>query len=382
MKRVAVAAATALLCLACGDSSDAPAPSAAPAPRADQSGSSENQAPTIESAAIVPTEASAADALAVEVHADDADNDRLTMTYEWYRNGEQVPELHESNVPAGTFARGDRIHAIVNVSDRLHQVSLQTNEIAIANAPPRVDQVGIAPLHPTGLDLIEAKVTGHDADSDDFTYDYRWIKNGQPVPGVNGSRLPPGTVKRGDQLAVEVVARDSEGFGPSVACPPITIQNASPAINSQPNYELGASGHYSYDVAAKDPDGDEPLRYELLEAPPGMTVDVTSGHVTWDVPANAKGTYQIELAVSDGYGGQTLQHYALALDWNEAPASASEGAAGKGSEAGSNTKKSAAKKADAHAAQKGRAAVKAKTADEDDTESDQDQEQGEEADQE
>src|SRR4029453_15545264 len=93
------------------------------------------------------------------------------------------------------------------------------------------------------------------------------------------------------------------------------------------NYELGASGHYSYDVAAKDPDGDEPLRYELLQGPPGMSVDVSEGRVTWAVPADAKGTYEVELAVSDGYGGRTLQHYALALDWNEAPPNPSAGRA-------------------------------------------------------
>jgi hypothetical protein len=382
MKRVAVAAATALLCLACGDSSDTPAQRGALDQQADAGDSSENSAPTLESAAIVPSAASAADALAIEIHADDADNDRLTMTYEWYRNGEQVPDLRDSYVPPGSFERGDRVHAVVYASDRLHQVSLQTADLTIQNAAPRVDSVSMTPKRPTGLDLIEAEATGHDPDSDDFTYDYRWIKNGQPMTGVSGSRLPPGNVKRGDQLAVEVVARDSEGPGPSVASAPITIQNASPSITSQPNYELGASGHYSYEVAAKDPDGDDPLRYELLEAPPGMVVDVTSGRVTWDVPADAKGTYQIELAVSDGYGGQTLQHYALALDWNEAPASASEGAEGKGSATGSRAKKSAAQKPDARAAQKARAAPKAKTSDEDDTESDQEREQGEEADQE
>jgi hypothetical protein len=336
----------------------------------------------IESAELGPSTASAADSIAVELHVSDADNDRLSNTYEWYRNDERVPELHDSYVPAGTFARGDRIHAIVYVSDREHQVSIQTNDLTVQNAPPRVDQVALAPLRPTGLDLIEAQPVGHDADSDDFSYDYRWIKNGQAVAGVSGSRLPPGTVKRGDQLSVEVVARDSEGPGLSIVSAPITIQNASPAITSQPNYELGASGHYSYDVAAKDPDGDDPLRYELVEAPPGMTVDVTSGHVTWDVPADAKGTYQIELAVSDGYGGKTLQHYALALEWNETPASASEAPASKGSEAGSKAKKAAARKPDARTAQKSHAAVKAKTSDEDDTESDQEQEQGEEADQE
>jgi len=376
MKRVAVAAATAFLCLACGDSSNAPEQSGGFQPRSGAAAASgENQAPVLDSAVLVPSNASAADAIAVEIHAEDADNDRLTMTYEWYRNGEQVPELHDSYVPAGAFERGDQIHAVVYCSDRVHQVSLQTSALVIQNAPPRVDTVSITPPRPTGTDLIEAVATGHDPDSDDFTYDYRWMRNGEPIPGATGSRLEPGTVKRGEQLSVQVLARDSNDMGPPVSSAPITIQNASPQITSQPVYELGASGHYSYEVAAKDPDGDEPLRYELDQAPPGMTVDVTSGRITWDVPADAKGTYQIDLAVSDGYGGKTLQHYALALDWNEAPASASDRQPKKAGEAGSTAGKKAAKETAATRA-KSRAAPakKAKPSDEDDTETDQDQE--------
>ena len=380
MKRVAVAVATALLCLACGDSSNPPEQSSGFAPHGTAATTSgENEAPVLDSAALVPSNASAADALAVEVHAADADNDRLTMTYEWYKDGEQVPELHDSYVPAGTFERGDRVHALVYCSDRQHQVSLQTADLVIQNAPPRVDSVSITPPRPSGTDLIEAVATGHDPDSDDFTYDYRWMKNGQPIPGATGSRLEPGTVKRGDQLSVAVLARDSNDMGPSVSSAPITIQNASPQITSQPVYELGPAGHYTYEVAAKDPDGDEPLRYELEQAPPGMTVDVTSGRITWQVPADAKGTYQIELAVSDGYGGKTLQNYALALDWNEAPASASETQGGKRGEAAAAPAKKASKETPAAGA-KSRAAPakKAKPSDEGDTETDQDQEQSEE----
>lgn len=381
MKRVAVAAATALLCLGCGGSSDSE-PDAATRPSGHADGADENEPPVIESAQIVPTGASAADPMAIEIHTSDADQDRLTMTYEWYRNGELVPDLRDVDASAGSFARGDRVHAVVFVSDKAHQVSRQTADLTIENAPPRVDSVALTPPRPTGLDLIEAQPTGSDADGDDFAYDYRWFKNGQVLPDQTGPRLTPGTVKRGDQLSVQVVANDGTEVGPATTSSAITIQNASPAITSQPNYELGGSGHYSYDVAAKDPDGDEPLRYELLQAPPGMTVDVTSGRVTWEVPANASGTYAIQLAVSDGYGGKTLQDYALALDWNEAPANANESAAGKNAESGEGGGEPAA--TPKQPAAKAKPATKAKPAEDADTEQDQDQdeEQSEEAEEE
>src|SRR5262249_25688475 len=153
------------LCLACGDSSDAPAPSAPTGTFGPESAAGENEAPTLDSAAIVPSNASADDPLAVEIHADDADHDRLTTSYEWYKNDELVPGVRDSYVPAGEFVRGDRVHVIVYVKDKEHQVSLQTAELTIRNAAPRVDNVTLTPAKPTGQDLIEAQATGHDADS-------------------------------------------------------------------------------------------------------------------------------------------------------------------------------------------------------------------------
>jgi hypothetical protein len=44
--------------------------------------------------------------------------------------------------------------------------------------------------------------------------------------------------------------------------------------------------------------------------------------VTWRVPPTAKGTYPIELQVSDAYGGKTTQSYSLAVGWDDVPANA------------------------------------------------------------
>jgi hypothetical protein len=121
------------------------------------------------------------------------------------------------------------------------------------------------------------------------------------------------------------------------------VANAPPAITTQPNYALSGSGQYSYEVAAKDPDGDRPLKYEIVQGPQGMSVDIVSGVVTWRVPGDAKGVYPIELAVSDPYGGKTTQKYSLSVDWNDTPASPSEG--GAAAPAAAKAKAAPAKKA-------------------------------------
>ncbi|MFI5314932.1 MAG: Ig domain-containing protein [Myxococcota bacterium] len=336
MKR-AIAAAIALSFAACGGSSDAP--STAPARKNAQTSaaSKENEAPEIQSAEIVPNPAGAADALGVEVHVRDAEHDRLTTSVEWFKNGVLVPELRESVVEAGTFTRGDRVYAVVHVSDPTHEVTRQTAALSIGNSAPRLHAVMVTPLQPTATDLIEAQPNADDADGDSVEVSYRWFKNGVLIAGATSNRLPAGSVRRGDKLGVQASASDGSDTSPWVASTEVLVANAKPTITTQPGYEMGASGVYSYQIGAKDPDGDDPLKFELVEGPPGMAIDEASGVLTWTVPQDAKGNNPIEIAVSDSFGGRATQHWALSVDWNQAPASPAATASEK-----TGTKKAAA----------------------------------------
>jgi len=327
MKRL-IAAAITLLCVACGDSSDAPPAGASPASRSAQGTGAGNEPPEISSAAIEPSEAGASDALSVEVVARDPERRAVRLTVEWYRNGELVGDLDETTVPAGSFARGDRIYAIAYASDGEHEVSHQTRTVTLGNSAPTVRRITITPPAATGLDLLQAEAQVEDADGDAVELRHRWLRNGQPIPNAEGPRIPPGIGHRGEQIVAQVQATDGSNDSPWVSSTPIVLANAAPAVTTQPNYTLSGSGQYSYEVAAADPDGDRPLKYELVEGPQGMSVDVVTGRVTWRVPVDAKGVYPIELAVSDPYGGKTTQKYSLAVDWTEAPASASDTQAG------------------------------------------------------
>ncbi len=322
MKRV-IAAAITLLCVACGGPSDEATPArakAAPTGRAEKGG---NAPPEISSASLEPASAGAGDQISVAVVANDADRDHVRLTVEWYRNADLVSDLDDTSVPAGTFARGDRVYAIVYASDGKDEVSQQTAPLLIANSAPTLRRVVITPSRPSALDLLEVDPQVTDEDGDPVSLSYRWLRNGQPVPDGTSPRLAPGVGHRGEQIVAQVKASDGNDESPWVSSAPVAMANAAPAIKTQPNYTLSGSGQYSYEVAAEDPDGDRPLKYELVQGPQGMSVDVTSGRVTWHVPESAKGVYPIELAVSDPYGGKTTQSYSLAVGWNEAPANAS-----------------------------------------------------------
>jgi hypothetical protein len=227
-------------------------------------------------------------------------------------------DLDEESVPAETFSRG-AAHAIVYASDGHEEVTRQTALLVVGNSAPTVRRVVVTPARPTALDLIQVEADVQDADGDPFELSYRWLRNGQPLPDADSPRLPPGAGHRAEQIVVQVKATDGSDESEWVSAPTLVLGNAPPAITTQPNYTLSGSAQYSYEVAAKDPDGDRPLKYELVEGPQGMSVDVVSGVVTWRVPGDAKGVYPIELAVSDPYGGKTTQRYSLAVDWNDVP---------------------------------------------------------------
>lgn len=323
MKRV-IAAAITLLCVGCGGSSDDASVGGSSAARSGSAAKGENAPPEIVTATLEPAAAGASDPISVAVVVKDPDRDRVRLTIEWYRNADLVPDLDETSVPAGTFARGDRVYAIVYASDGKDEVSHQTAPLVLGNSAPTLRRVVITPPRPTALDLLEVHPDVADEDGDAVSLSYRWLRNGQPIPDGDAPRLRPGVGHRGEQIIAQVKASDGSAESPWVSSAPLAVANAAPAIKTQPNYTLSGSAQYSYDVAAEDPDGDRPLKYELVQGPPGMAVDIVSGRVTWHVPATAKGVYPIELAVSDPYGGKTTQSYSLAVGWNEAPANASD----------------------------------------------------------
>jgi len=320
MKR-AIAVAIALACVACGSSSDVPADPSAARPGAARKSGAANEAPTIDQAEIMPNPAGAADPLTLDLKARDAERDRLTTSVEWYKNGELVPDVHGAVVDAGTFSRGDTVYAIATVSDAGHETTVQSAAISIGNSAPRVRSVFISNPRVTAADMVEAQATVEDPDGDSFEISYQWYVNGEPVPSATTPRLPPGVAHRGDKVSVSASATDGSDVGAPAQSAPIVLANAAPVITTQPSYEMTPNGAYTYSMAAKDADGDTPLRYELLEGPEGMKVDDQSGVVTWAVPDEAKGNSTIKIAVSDPYGGRSTQTWVLSVDWNQLPAS-------------------------------------------------------------
>jgi hypothetical protein len=115
------------------------------------------------------------------------------------------------------------------------------------------------------------------------------ILNGTPTNDEVGKYLVNVTVSDGRG------GRDSHLFNLTV----INV-NDRPSFTSVPNFTARVGSLYSYQARAVDIDKGDVLEYSLRTAPAGMTVNKTTGLVTWTPILSQNGTNHIILKVSDG----------------------------------------------------------------------------------
>ncbi len=90
------------------------------------------------------------------------------------------------------------------------------------------------------------------------------------------------------------------------------VANQPPVITSTPPTAATVGAPIQYQVGAHDPDGDT-LSYDLDSPPAGMTIDRTTGLISWTPTAAEAGAATATVRVLDGHGGSTLQAIALAV---------------------------------------------------------------------
>ena len=88
--------------------------------------------------------------------------------------------------------------------------------------------------------------------------------------------------------------------------------NNSPVIESDPITTAKEGAAYTYDVEATDPNGDT-LEFSLLVHPTGMTIDSTTGVVTWTPTESQIGEIEVVVEVSDGSKSDT-QPFTITVD--------------------------------------------------------------------
>ncbi len=160
-----------------------------------------------------------------------------------------------------------------------------------------------------------------DPENNPLTFVLKSSPSGMTIDAERGViRWTPTAAQIGTaQVTVEV--RDVHGqsaeqtFGIAVTQ---VIRNQPPTITSRPTFRARATAEYSYQVQARDIEGDA-LSYQLLQAPVGMQINANSGLIQWTPTLDQVGSHLIRVVVTDTAGNQALQRFALQVRGNQAP---------------------------------------------------------------
>jgi hypothetical protein len=283
-----------------------------------------NAPPRIDRVQLLPEQPTRADVLQLTVDALDPDRDSLRFDVEWFRNGATHSRGSALQLGTDDLRQGDLIHARVSVNDGHSSAVAESPSVRIANSSPRITRLELLPEEPTGADSLMVTVESSDPDSEETSHRYEWWKNDERLDDVDGATLDASRVGRGDEIWVRVTPSDGRVDGEPLRSQTRLVRNAPPRITSEPSYGVAGPNLYEYSVTANDPDGDRPLRFDLVDGPDGMEIDLVTGQLSWVVPPSFRGTFMVEVAVRDPLGAESRQRYAIDLTWEtpELPASA------------------------------------------------------------
>ncbi len=271
-----------------------------------------NQPPVVRKVTVVPSPLTLVGPVAVQIDVHDPDGQQPTTRVHWIVNGTPITGGNGPELRPDLLKRGDMVGVEVVASDgQAESAPFRTEPVQVMNTPPIVTRVVIEADGPQGSNRVQAKVDAADPDRDEIQYTFRWWHNDKQVKEGIENVLDTTGYGRKDIVGVEVIARDQENASSAMRATPIVLGNSPPEITSNPA-ALNNREQYDYTVQAKDIDGD-PVTFALETAPPGMSIDKTSGQVMWKVTPGLTGTHRVKVVAEDGQGGTTWQEFEVTI---------------------------------------------------------------------
>ncbi len=274
-------------------------------------------APAIISAKIANDNPGSDVKLQVHFSASGPEGEEIRYLFRWYVDDSIVQESDLPELGPGVFKKGSKVYVdIIPSTQASRGQPFRTDAIKVGNLPPVVSSANLTPPNPVLGDVITISAAGEDPDGDSISYRYQWTVNGEyrkEIPS-DSKTFTTNALKKGDEICVVVTPSDGESDGASKLSNVVRIGNLPPRITSVPPTMIGG-GTYTYQVTAQDPDGDA-LTYALVQAPPGMTIDRTTGLIRWEpnFPIDEKNNALVKISVDDGDGGVASQEFTLVLE--------------------------------------------------------------------
>ena len=127
------------------------------------------------------------------------------------------------------------------------------------NQPPVIHAVQLIPNPPTLAAPLSLAVDAIDPEAAPVSFRFQWYVNDALLPTATNATLDPGQLKRGDRVAVEVVASDGKLESVPFRLTPVLIGNTPPIVSLamvEPE-QVPFGEPLRAKVEVRDPDGDE-----------------------------------------------------------------------------------------------------------------------------
>ncbi len=183
--------------------------------------------------------------------------------------------------------------------------------LARTNRPPRF--ISVPDSQATVGETYRTKIEAVDPDGSRLIYTILAGPAGMTLNRDTGDLTWPVQLNQAGSHQVTLQASDGRGGSATqrfTLTASATANNRPPLILSAPVTTAEIGTNYRYQLTARDPDN-HPLQYGLVAGPTGMTIDNSTGLVSYNNAA--LGEYAVELTVSDGRGGVATQSFRLSV---------------------------------------------------------------------
>ncbi len=267
-----------------------------------------NNPPAINEVTLLPLQPTVQTEIKARILSSDKEGDPITYKIKWFVNGEEIGE--GMSFSYDEVAKGDKIFAEVTPYDgKDYGKPVRTGEIVIGGLPPKILSLQIAPesLFVTTPQVVVTALA-EDPDKDSLRMTIHWLVNDEVIPDTSTTlELKKYGLKKNDRITGSAFVDDGE-FRSEPFSFELVIANAPPVFKTQIDSIKCAPDSIYYPLPIIDPD-DDPLTFEILDAPEGIKVDQKKGIIYGSISITA--TFEIMVRATDTDGAYLEAQFTL-----------------------------------------------------------------------
>ena len=272
-----------------------------------------NTAPQIVS--VPPTEAGVGEVYSYQAVATDLEKDGFGFSLIGSPSGMAVDEV--TGVVSWTPLSIGSYEVDLRVTDELGASSSQVYTIEVGeqrvnNAP----EITSNPVYLATPDVsYNYQVVATDVDGDDLRYELISGPSGMAIDELTGMVSWDSPAIGSHQVVVGV---NDSSLGAAQGYSLTVRNNSLPEISFPSETEVAVPERlYRYDLQVTDAEGDA-LSFELVSGPQGMSID-EEGRIRWFPDNEDVGDYDVEVRVTDSFGGESTGSFSLRVTGDDQP---------------------------------------------------------------